>query len=201
MTLKTINFRSKINLDLQQEREVKIMIILLSVFFSSIIFGISLTTYSKETMINVFNSLFNEADSFLTAFFNSSIINLTFVVIIFVSGFSCIGIPTVVLPVILKGLGIGSYCTYMVSEFGMSGIGIYLLTSFVPNIIFVVAFLFASDIGILQSVDILSLIYDKNQNKVLIRKYVYKNLFLIISVIIGSISEAFFKTVFGNLII
>lgn len=201
MTLKTINFRNKINLDLQQEREVKIMIILLSVFLSSIIFGISLTTHNKDMMIKIFNSLFNDSDSFLKAFFDSLIINLTLVVIIFISGFSCIGIPTVALPVILKGLGIGSYCAYMVSEFGLSGIGIYLLTSFTPNIIFVVVLLFASDIGILQSVDILSLIYEKNQNMVLIRKYVYKNLFLIILIIIGSISEAFFKTVFGNLIV
>ena len=57
MTLKTINLRNRISLDAQQEREVKTMIILLSVFISALIFGISLTNQNKEIIADVFNNI------------------------------------------------------------------------------------------------------------------------------------------------
>ena len=200
MTLKTINFRKKLNLESQQEREVKIMIILLSVFFSAIIFGISLTNQNKEFFISIFNNIYYDTKSFTVVLFNSFIINILLLIIIFVSGFSSIGIPSIIFSIVLKGFGIGSCCAYYVSEFGMSGIGMYLLTAFPSNIIYAVALLFSSDFSILQSVDILSLIYEKNQNNILLRKYIYKNIIISLIILLGSISESFFIIIFGNLL-
>ena len=57
MTLKTINLRNRISLDAQQEREVKTMIILLSVFVSALIFGISLSNQNKEIIADVLNNI------------------------------------------------------------------------------------------------------------------------------------------------
>ena len=76
MTLKTINLRNRISLDVQQEREVKTMIILLSVFVSALIFGISLSNQNKEIIADVFNNINKDSDVFTDIFIKSFFVNI-----------------------------------------------------------------------------------------------------------------------------
>ena len=199
MTLKTINLRNRISLDAQQDREVKTMIILLSVFISALIFGISLTNQNKEIIADVFNNINKDSHVFTDIFIKSFFANLILLIIIFIAGFSSIGITAVVLSIVIKAFAIGCSCSFFVSECGLSGIGMFLLTVFPSNIIYVVTLLLASDLSILQSIDILSLIYEKNQNKIMIRKYIYKILIFVILILVGAVSESFLYIIFRNL--
>lgn len=199
MTLKTINLRNRISLDAQQEREVKTMIILLSVFISALIFGISLTNQNKEIIADVFNNINKDSEVFTDIFIKSFFTNFILLIIIFIAGFSSIGIPSVMFSIIIKAFCIGCSCACFVSEYGLSGIGVFLLTVFPSNIIYVVTLLLASDLSILQSIDILSLIYEKNQNKILIRKYIYKILIFVILILVGAVSESFLHIIFSKL--
>lgn len=201
MTLKTINFRNRISVDSQQEREVKIMILLIAVFMSSVILGISLTAQNKELFISVYEKNLKEQNPFVEIFFNSLIVNLILLVIIFVSGFSSIGIPAVITVIIIKALSIGSYCTYFVSGYSLTGIGMFLLSIFPSNIIFMVLLLLASDYSIIQSIDILNLINDNNQNeKIRIRRFIYKNIIISVFMLFGALTEALFVSMFGSFI-
>ncbi len=202
MTLKTINFRNRININSGQEREVKIMIILLSIFMSGIIFGIGFTANNSENLINYFDKFIFEDNSFSSVFFNSVLINSLFLIIIFISGFSSIGIPAVILTIVLKGVTIGIFSAILVCQYTLSGIGIYLLSYFPTNIIYAVTLLLSSDYSIIQSMDILSLIYENSFNeKIQIRKFVYKNIVLIFLILIASISDGLLMILFGNLYI
>lgn len=199
MTLKTINFRNKISFDTQKEREVKIMILLLSVLMSSLIFGIALANQNKELFISIYNKISDSENSFFYIFINSFIINSVLLFIIFSSGFSSIGIPAVISVIVIKALSIGSYSAFFVSEYSLTGIGIYMLTLFPSNIITFVLLLLASDYSIMQSIDILHLINDKNEyDGISVRRYIYKNIIISCFMLFAAFTDALLLTLFGK---
>lgn len=200
MTLKTVSFRNNIHIENKQEREVKIMIILLSVFIGAIILGVSLAQNNLVFLRNIYFSFYDIDFSFGIIFGNTLIVNLLLFSIVVISGFSIIGCPSVIAVLLLKGFSIGCVCLVLLTEYGLSGIGLYLLIIFPSNIISVVLLLLASEFSIAQSFDIISVIYDRNKEiKIQFRRILYKNMILTFIMIISSLSESLLFMIFGKL--
>ena len=205
MKIKTINFKKFHNLDYEKEREVKGLIIAAALFTSGMIIGAGLFRSTPEN-ISEFSEIFDNFiltrtdETVLQLFFNSLIINLTFILISFFAGMSCFGFPiTVILPVI-KGFGYGVIAGYLFSEYTMSGIGYYLLTILPGGIISNATLLYICNEACFLSADTLMIVLGKKQadkNKTIL--YVKKILLLIMITVFSSFLDSLLVKAFSYL--
>ena len=205
MKIKTINFKKFHNLDYEKEREVKGLIITIALFTASMIIGAGLFR-STSANISEFSDIFDNYiltrsdETVLQLFFNSLIINLTFILISFFAGMSCFGFPiTVILPVI-KGLGYGVISGYLFSQYTMSGIGYYLLTILPGGIIANSTLLFTCNEACFLSADILMIVLEKKQsdkNKIIL--YTKKIILLITISVFSSFLDSLLVKAFSYL--
>lgn len=203
MKIKAIRLKNNTDIIGNKEREVKGMIIILALFAAGVIVGSGIFRNGNSELSNELAQVF---DTFVTArenqklyvtFFNSAIINTVFLIIPFIFGLSCVGLPVTAIVAVTKGLGLGIVAGYMFSNFAMSGIGYYLLTIFPGAIIANSILLLGCNCSLFMSTDILSVILSKKQPDAnMLSTYLKKYLILLIgsfaaSAIDGILTKAF----------
>ena len=166
MTVKTIRIKNKSSAEPSNEREVRLIIILLSLFASAMIFGagsINLTNPSSE-IINILEYCLTTKNelSLFKIIFNSFCSNTIPLVLIFLSGFSYIGIPFTIVLFAIKGLSLGYIAGYLFSV-SAKGIGYYLVTIFPANIIYFTILIINVLYSYIMTKDIVLCISDKKK--------------------------------------
>lgn len=206
MKIKTIRLKKNNDLVPEKEREVKGMIIMLALFGAGMIIGAGLLRNGSSEFTSDFLTMFDTYTEMRTTqkiyitFFNSLAVNIAFILISFVVGFSCIGLPVSGILPILKGLGSGVVSGYLFSHFAMSGIGYYFLTIFPGAIIGNSAMLLACNCSSFMSIDILSIITGKKQaDELLIHDYIKKYLIIFALSAVSSIIDAILTKSFSYL--
>ncbi len=195
MKIKALNFKKFNSLKYESDREVKGLIITLSVFAAAMIIGAGTLKYTSENMYE-YSDIFNRYitmrsyEKIYTIFLNSVSVNLFFLFLINFAGLSCIGIPFIVLTILIKALGAGFFSGYLFSQFSMSGIGYYLITILPGAVISNAALLFASNNSAFLSADIFSVTLSKKQpDGNIIKNHLKKNIIILILCIIASIID------------
>lgn len=191
MTIKAFNLNKIRSLKNESDREVKGLIITVSLFAAAMIIGAGAIEYTSE-----YTELFNDYlmmrsnEKFHTIFFNSFFVNLCILIIINFAGLSCAGIPVIVFIVITKGLGAGVFSGLLYSQFTLSGIGYYLITVLPVSVITNTALLLACNNSVFTSADILAVSFAKKQADInIIKNYLKKNLIIMLICIFASILD------------
>ncbi|MBO5935498.1 MAG: stage II sporulation protein M [Clostridia bacterium] len=185
MTIKAFNFKKIKGLKKESDREVKGLIITVSLFAAAMIIGAG--TFKNTTAeISDFTTFFNNYIStrseqkLYTVFFNSLFFNSIILTVINFAGLSCAGVPVIVFIILLKGLGAGVFSGLLFSQFSINGIGYYLITILPVSVISNSALLMACNDSIFLSADILSVSLAKKQaDATIIMNHLKKNIVLL----------------------
>lgn len=201
MTVKAIRIKNRINLTPEKDREVKAMIIMLAVFAATMIIGAGSAVFTAEKSdlnnIIVYWLTMRTEWNIAQMFINSLVLSLSLLFVIFVSGFSCIGIPVAVSVPILKGIGTGYIAGYLFSYYSAKGIGYYLLSILPSNIISVACLLTACNYSVFLSNDIAACLSGKKTtNDNFIRSYIYKFFILFIFTSFSALADAILAKTF-----
>lgn len=208
MTIKAVRIKKNISLAPENEREVKIMIIILALFSAGMIIGAGIMKNytASEDLAVTFKNIFsvftqNRAEnSAVKIFFNSLSINIIFIAILFFSGLNLLGIPIVISIPIIRGFGYGMLSGYLINTYKMNGLGYYLLTIFPGNVVAVVALLLSCVTAIIMSSDILSVVFNKKQSdKTITVSYLKHYLFYFVSCIVASSIDTILVKIFSYL--
>ena len=200
MTVKTIRIKNKSATDSEKEREVRIIIILLSLFASAMIFGagsINLTAPSSETIkiIEYFLTTKNELSLF-QIIFNSFCLNTVTLVLIFLSGFSYIGIPFTLAIFAVKSISLGYIAGYLFSV-SAKGIGYYLVTIFPANTIYFTILIINVLHSYIMTRDIVLCISEKKTiQENALRNYIIRFLIILILSLTASLIEGAFTKLY-----
>ena len=207
MTIKTIKFKSINNSDPEKDREVKGLIIAVSLFTAGMIIGAGLlknSTFNNPDFITLFNNFIQirAEQKVYQLFSNSLIVNILFILIVNFAASSCIGIPLAVVIPVIKGLGTGIVAGYLFSEFTINGIGYYLLTILPGSIICNTAILLACNDACFLSADILATVLAKKQSDAnILKNYLKRNIVIIILTISSALVECFAVKAFSYMFI
>ena len=164
MTIKAFTFNKIRSLKNESDREVKGLIITVSLFAAAMIIGAGTHKYTSEyaELFNHYLSLrLNE--KLYMIFFNSFIVNFFILMIINFAGLSCTGIPVIVFLVLIKGLGAGVFAGLLYSQFSLNGIGYYLIAVLPVSVMTNSALLLACNNSVFMSADILAVALSKKQ--------------------------------------
>ncbi len=209
MKIKAIRFKNKFKLSSSAEREVKAVIIFLSIFAAGMIIGSGLMKDSAQfKFINDFTEMFkiffNERgeQKVYEILINSLIINISFFLLAFCCGISLIGIPFLVLIPFIKGLGYGMTAGFLFYQYKMSGIGFYLLTIFPTGILCVTALIALCGSAVRMSADIISVVTSKCEtDKTLLTQYIRQSAVYFIFCLFGCITDTLMSKSFLHLFI
>ena len=200
MTVKTIRIKNKSSREPSNEREVRVIIILLSLFASAMIFGagsINLTNPSSET-INILEyclTIKNELSLF-KIILNSFCSNTIPLVLIFLSGFSYIGIPFTIALFAIKGLSLGYIAGYLFSV-SAKGIGYYLVTIFPANIIYFTILIINVLYSYIMTKDIVLCISDKKKlQENTLKNYTIRFLIIMLLSVTAALIEGLFTKLY-----
>lgn len=207
MKIKTIKFQKMNKIDIEKEREVKGMIIVLALFAASMIIGAGLFKNTSTDIIEI-TAIFNNFISMRSQqmayqiFLNSFLINIVCIFAANFTGMSCIGFPFAVCIPVIKGVGNGFIAGYLFSKFAMSGIGYYLLTIIPGGILANVALLIACNDACFFSADILAVMLSKKQaDDSLIKNYIKRNIIIVFISICASIIDCILVKAFAYLFV
>lgn len=207
MTIKTIKFKSINNSDPEKDREVKGLIIAVSLFTAGIIIGAGLlksSTFNNQDFISLFDNFIQirAEQKIYQLFSNSLAINILFIFIINFAATSCVGIPFAVGIPVIKGLGTGIVAGYLFSEFTINGIGYYLLTILPGSVISNTAILLACNDACFLSADILATVLSKKQpDSNILKNYLKRNIIIIILTISSALIECLAVKAFAYMFI
>lgn len=206
MKIKAIRLKNNNDIINNKEREVKGMIIILALFAAGVIIGSGLFRNSNSELANELTQVFNtfvsarENQKLYVTFFNSVVVNTVFLIIPFIFGLSCVGLPATAIIAVTKGLGLGIVAGYMFSSFAMSGIGYYLLTILPGAIIANSVLLLGCNCSLFMSADILSIVLSKKQPDAnLLSTYIKKYTILLIGTFAASGIDAILTKAFSYL--
>ena len=200
MTVKTIRIKNKSSADPSNEREVRLIIILLSLFASAMIFGagsINLTNPSSET-INILEYCLTTKNeiSLFRIIFNSFCSNTIPLLLIFLSGFSYIGIPFTIALFAIKGLSLGYIAGYLFSV-SAKGIGYYLVTILPANTIYFTILIINVLHSYIMTRDIVLCISEKKTiQENALRNYIIRFLIILILSLTASLIEGAFTKLY-----
>lgn len=207
MKIKTIRFKKTTDFSPEQEREVKNMIIIISLFAAGMIIGAGIMRKgSSSELVADFSSIFDvftqqrNSQKAYRIFFNSISVNMLFTVGVFFSGLSCIGLPVIVAIPIIKGIGYGMLSGYLFSVYAMNGIGYYLLIIFPSAVLGVSVLLLACCAAGIMSKELLGVILAKKQpeSKILIA-YMKRFAVYFAAIVLSSAVETVLTKAFGYL--
>lgn len=207
MTIKTIKFKSVNNSDPEMDREVKGLIIAVSLFAAGMIIGAGLlksSTFNNPDFISLFDNFvqIRAEQKIYQLFFNSLAINLACIFVINFAATSCIGIPLAVVIPVIKGLGTGIVAGYLFSEFTINGIGYYLLTMLPGCVICNTAILLACNDACFLSADILATVLSRKQpDSNVLKNYLKRNIIIIILTISSALIECLSVKIFAYMFI
>ena len=199
MTVKAIRIQNRINSTPEKDREVRLIIILLSIFTASMIIGagcINLQNNSSDIIISHYWFSLRNTQNLINVFLNSMSVNIILMFIVFFSGFSCIGMPLSVITLTIKGLGLGYISGYLFT-LSAKGIGYYLINIIPSNIIIVTCLIIITIYSITMSQDITMCISDnkklpENQIKIYIKKFII----IIVITITACFTDALFCKIY-----
>lgn len=207
MTIKTIKFKKLNNLDPEKEREVKGLIIAISLFASAMIIGAGLLKsdgYNSADFTSLFNNFIQirSEQNLFQLFLNSLLINISCIFVANFAAMSCVGIPIAVFIPVIKGLGTGILAGYLFSEFAINGIGYYLLTILPGGIVGNAALLLACNDACFLSSDILATILSKKQpDDGILKNFIKRNLIIVLLTISSSLIDCILVKAFAYLFI
>lgn len=192
MKIKAINFRNTY----LNDREVKGLIILLSLFAAGMILGAGMWRTDNQNatiMNNLFNELINYRNnlSFFDIFCNSFIFNFAVMFLVIFFGYSPIGSVFVSTIPLIRGMCYGILSGYLYSLHKLQGVGYYLLTVFPSALLINIFIIIASNNACFLSVDILSVIMKKmNSDKLQVNKNLKINIVCIVICVISAIFQS-----------
>ena len=94
--------------------------------------GGAATPFMKSLAENIL--IFRNTDSFFSILSSSVITSLTVIFLIFIFGFSSIGLPFTAFAVIIRGLGMGTVCGYFYYFYGFKGL-VYISVAVLPALL------------------------------------------------------------------
>lgn len=207
MTVKAIKLKKLGNLQPEKDREVKGGIIAVALFAAGMIIGSGMLRSETDSIISVveiFDSfvaqrLENKVSEILV---NSLCVNIVCIILAFVSGCSCIGLPLAVALPVVKGLGTGFLGGYLFSQFAMSGIGYYLLTILPGAVISNSLLIIMCNSACFMSVDILAVVLSKKQPEdCSIKLYIKKFLIILLIASVASLLDCLLAKAFSYLFV
>lgn len=208
MKIKTIRLKKNSGIPQDKEREVKGMIIMLAIFAAGMIIGAGMLRNNTADFASNFTEIFDSytktraTQKIYTVFFNSLMIHLLFLIIAFVGGFSCIGLPIITILPFLKGIGTGMVAGYLFTNFAMSGIGYYLLTILPGAVIGNSTMLLACNCSNFASIDLLSVITGKHPADILlIQNYIKKYMILLVLSSFAALTDTILTKAFSYLFV
>lgn len=194
MKIKTVKYFSKRSVFSQADS--KSIMLLLFIFASAMIIGAGTAgkpdTYISSQLSGYITDSFAycSKSGFFRIFLYSFIINALLILFAFANGFNCVGLPlSVVLPAI-KGIGLGLISGTMYTSSGAGAVK-YCMTILPGGIFGVLALILACNESAYMSVDILSLITNRGENRniVSIKRYSVKFLIILLIAFISSITD------------
>ena len=204
MTIKTLNIQNKLNSDMEISREVRTIIILISVFTASMIIGsgsVNLQQNSADIIKFTEYWIITRSDlNFLRIIIISFMTNFIFNLIIFISGFNCMGTPLNLILLIIKGLGYGYTAGYLFTQ-SAKGIGYYIINIVPANIIFITCIILNITYSIILSGDIRTCISENiklNENSInnYIKKFIIINIIILFACIIEASTSKLYTYLF-----
>ena len=191
MKIKAINFNRIKIINQMSDREVKGLIVLVAMFTAGIIFGAGMwrtDNLNNQITTNIINEFIvtRNVSSGFSLFINSLIFNMGFLIIIIMSGCSCIGSLFVFVMPLIRGVGYGIISGYLYSNFFMNGVGYYLLTIFPAAALFNTIILLASNSACFLSLDILAIVTGRKQTDITLLRNTLKTVFIYIFILIAT---------------
>lgn len=206
MTVKTIRLKKNISLTTVNDREVRLMIILLSILAGGVIIGAGISDINNFEKINIAkivnNHINNRLESDISKLIISDIsLNLSVMLLMLISGLCCIGLPMPIIIILLKSIYTGIIGQYVFTNLSLK-LFIYYIFCFLPeNIIFTVTILLLANHSILMSNKLYNHIIQKKDNiKISPKEYYNKFIILTIPIILASITESIINYLFFNLL-
>lgn len=191
-----INFRKfKVNKFFKINKIVFLMCLL---FVIGLIIGLVLLSKNKAVLAfskKVFSDYFilRSKKSFFKIFFSSFLSSLVFLLFIFVSGASVLGVITVPFFVTAKGFLFGILCGYAFNTFSLKGVAFNAMILIPGSIVGLISYLFAAKHSVLFSCDFIKLIFPKSRPINLFggfRDYTYKYFTVVCFTLISALSDA-----------
>lgn len=172
-----------------------IIIILTLGIISGSIFLVMLSDTDKNSVINQIKTFFeninNNSINNGLAIKNSLIINYVFVFVIWILGFSIIGIIANIFLVYIKGFILGFSISSIIATYGYKAIPASILYVFPHQILNIITICVLGIYSIMYAKNLLAVILNKKNNKSMLKKYTIILVFAIITSFISSILEVY----------
>lgn len=177
-------------------------------FILGIVLGsLSLDSASSQTLdtldflfvTNLDNRLDLSAFEVFSASFASDFV---FVFVVFLLCFSAWGVFALPMVCAFKGFGVGISSTYMFTQFGVTGIGFYILVILPGTVMFLFAFITALKEAFLGSYSLLKVYFPSSRDGLMhryVKTYLYRNFVILLFVILSAIIDMIFWVIFANM--
>lgn len=177
-------------------------------FVLGLVLGSSALKSASSELLNALDFLFvtnldnrlklSAFDIFCSAFASDFI----FVFIVFLLNFASWGIFALPLVCAFKGFGVGISSAYMFSQYGISGIGFYILIILPGTVLFLLAFITALKEAFIGSYNLLKMYFPSARDGLLYRytkTYLYRNFVILLFVAFSAIIDMIFWVLFANM--
>ncbi len=156
-----------------------------------------------ETLQSFFNNIENNQLNYLIALKNALLINIGFVIIVWLLGLSVIGIPIILLLFFSKLFIIGFSLTSIIINYKLKGIFLSIVYIFPHHIINMFAYIFLIIYAIVISITITETIVKKKviDFKPIMNKYIYVFLVTLIFVLISVLLEVLLSPILLKMIL
>lgn len=176
----------------------KLVFLLCLLFVLGLIIGL-VTLSNNKAVISFSKKIFAEyfilrsKKTFFKIFFSSFLSSLIFLLFIFISGASVLGVVTVPFFVSIRGFLFGVLCGYAFNNFSLKGVAFNAMILIPGSIIALLSYLFAAKYSILFSCDFIKLIFPKSRPLNLFcgfRDYTYKYFKIICFTLFSALADA-----------
>lgn len=161
--------------------------------FNSQVFSSDLWSYFFEFSYNFSNKTYLEITSGLM------LTNLLYFFVVLVMGTSAVGSYFVLLPTLIKSLGIGTLVCYLYMSFGLVGLEYCVLVLFPGKIIFLLVMLLLTQICFKMSSDIKNQLSATSREKVELKTFFFKIIIVFIILIISNVVDSLMILLFSGL--
>lgn len=159
-------------------------------------FSIIIKSDDKTLVNSYLNTFFESIDTskinYLDTFINSGLSNIVFVLIIWLLGFSIIGMPLTLFMYFSKSFSLGFSIASLIINYKFKGI-LYSVIYVIPSVLFLIAYTILMIYSLTLSLKLLSSIIKKKsiEFKYIVNKYLLVLLITSIIIVIGILIETF----------
>lgn len=171
-----------------EARKHAVIILLLMLFLAGLLCGNFIVSGSKS-IFDLISELFKnhikslDGETFLSSFLYNSVVNIGLILLNFIFGLCAIGFPVPIVSVFIKGLSIGSLCSYMYSCFSLKGFGYCMLVIYPVQIVASLLLLKSGQESLSMSLTLLRVFTERQQNNISQNVHKYLMGFMIIIII------------------